>query len=164
MKRIFAVILAVLMIGALLAACGDSTVKATVAKKYDDGFAKAYADKATTNDDGDTVYEFTEEKYEEYLHDHKNSVDSEINDEVVANHSKDFGQYVYINTEKNAVVIGINPGEYDESYAKAEAPAYAETAFAYFQGLSTPVSTITVIYCNANDQDDIYGSFEFTAA
>lgn len=163
MKRFVAVILAVLMIGALLAACGDSTVTAKVEAKYDDGFAKGYADKVTTDEDGAVIYEFTSEKYEDYIYEHKNSVADDINDQVVANHSKDFGQYTYINTEKQAVIIGLNAGEYDESYAKAEAPSYAETAFLYFKNLETPVSTIKVIYCNANDQDEIYGSFEFTA-
>ena len=163
MKRLFALILAVLMICALFAGCGKSTVKATVDSKYDDGFAKEYADKTTTDDSGSITYEFTGDKYDEYVYDHKNNVANTIKEDVVANHSAEFGQYVYINTDSNSVIIGLNPGEYEESYAKAEAPAYAEKGFVYFQNLEKPVSSIKVVYCNANDQSEVYGSFEFSA-
>jgi len=162
MKRFVALILAVLMIGALLAACGSATVTTTVSAKYDDGYAKQYADKTSTDKDGNIVYVFSQEQYDEFVSRHKGSVTNGIKEDITSTHGKAFGQYAYINDDKQAFIIGLNPGEYDESYAKEEAPAYAEKAFAYFQNLEKPVSSIKVIFCNANDQDEIYGSFTFT--
>lgn len=163
MKRFVAVILAVMMIGALLAACGSSTVTTTVSSKYDDGYAKQYADKTSTDKDGNNVYVFSKEQYEEFVSKHRYDVADDIKSDIASAHGTTFGQFAYINDEKQAFIIGLNPGEYDESYAKDEAFAYAAKAFAYFQNLEKPVSFIKVIFCNANNQDEVYGSFEFNA-
>lgn len=168
MKRIVALILAVLMIGAVLAACGDNkdsnrTVKTTVSQKYDDGVAKKFADKVSTDDAGNTTYEFTGKKYEEYVEDHAKSVSGEISSEVAKEQGADFGQYSLIKPEEGTVLIGVNPGKYNAAEAQAAASVYAQSAFKVFQGMENPVSTIKVVYCNANDQKEIYGTFEVSA-
>lgn len=172
MKRTIALLLAVLMIGALLVACGNSKssdesgsttpeiVKTVVNKDYDDGYAKEYAKSVTTDDAGNTTYEFTGTKYESFVENHKNVVSNEIEDQVVEKHGKGFGQYAYVNVDEKAVFIGLNDGEYDESFAKEEAPIYAKSAFKVFQNLENPVSVIRVIYCKAGDQTSHYGEFE----
>lgn len=162
MKKIFAVILAILMIGALLAACGSKTVKTTVSKTYDDGYAKDFANTAKTDDNGNTTYEFTDEKYDDYIYRHNNVVSQEISKEIVARHGSTFGQFVRLDGEKNAVVIGLNPGEYDASIAAEEAPVLGAKAWPYFQSLEKPVSSISVLYVNANNQDEVYGSFDIS--
>ena len=164
MKRIIAVILAVLMIAALLAACGDSkdtdrTVKTTVSQTYDDGYAKDFAKSTNTDDSGNTVYEFTGEKYDDYIYRHNNVISQDIAADVTAKYGNDYGQYVLLSAEKKAVIIGVNPGKYVAADAEADAPAFASKAWAYFQSLETPVSTVSVIFCNANNQDEVYGTF-----
>ena len=166
MKRIFAMILAVVMTASLLCACGEKkpeTVSTSVKADYDDGYASRYAQTVTKDDSGNTVYEFTQSQYDAYTHDHRNTVSAEIRDKIVENHSKDYGEFVYINAEKKAVMIGIHKDEYDAETAAKEAPAAAEKGFAYFQNLLEPVDSIRVIYCDAGDQSVEYGSFEFTA-
>lgn len=168
MKRLMALLLAVLMIGAVLAACGDSkdenrTVKTSVSEKYDDGYAKKYADNVSKDDDGNTSYEFTGKKYDEYVTDHANDVSKEITSEVKDDMGVDFGQYTQVRPNEKAVIIGVNPGKYDAAKAEAAAPSYAESAFKVFMALEEPVSTITVKYVNANNQDEVYGTFEVTA-
>ena len=168
MKRIIALVLAVLMIGAVLVACGDSkdenrTVKVSVSQKYDDGYAKQYADSVSKDDDGNTSYEFTGKKYDEYVTDHANDVTKEVTKDVREDMGADFGQWTQIRPAEKAVVIGVNPGKYDEAKAKAAASSYAETAFKVFMSLEEPVSTITVKYVNCNNQDEVYGSFDFSA-
>ena len=170
MKRIIALILAVLMIGAVLAACGDSkdenrTVKTSVSQKYDDGYAKNYvdSDKIKTDNDGNTTYEFTGKKYDEYVTDHSNVVSGEISSVIKNDMGEDFGQYSYVSVEKKAVIIGVNPGKYDAAKAEAAAGSYAESAFKVFMALENPVSTIKVLYVNANNQDEVYGTFEKSA-
>ena len=168
MKRLFALLLAVLMIGAVLAACGDSkdsgsTVKTVVSKQYDDGYAKDYASKTTTDENGNTTYEFSSEKYDEYLTDHSNVVAREITSDVKEQMGEDYGQYSYIKVSEKAVIIGVNPGKYDAAKAEAAAPSYAASAFKVFQSIEEPVSTITVKYVNANDQSEVYGTFEVSA-
>ena len=168
MKRIIAALLAVMMVCALLAACGDGddpnrTVKTTVESKYDEGFAKNYARSVETDDNGNTTYEFSGSKYDEFVYDYRNNVAKDISSEIASKHESTYGQYAYINIDRKAVIVGLNPGEYDAATAEAEAPSYAESAFKVFQNLETPESTISVIFCNANDQNEVYGSFEFTA-
>ena len=170
MKRIFAFALIIAMIAALLCACGDSgktstggTVTTTVNAKYDDGYATNYASKTSTDENGNKVYEFSGNKYDEYKENHKNTVSNDIQQQYVSNHDKNYGQYVYINEDKKAVIVGLNDGEYDEATAAEEAKTAAEYGFKYFQNLQQPVSSIKVIYCNAGNQDQIYGSFDFTA-
>ena len=164
MKRFIALILAVMMIAALLCACGDSsdpnrTVKTTVSAKYDDGFAKGYATSTSTDANGNTTYEFTGEKYNDFVRDYNNTVSETIKEDIVKNHDSSFGQFAYINVEKGGVIIGLNPGEYDAAYAEAEAPAYAGSAFSFFQSIENPASSVKVIYCNANNQEEVYGEF-----
>ena len=168
MKRIIAIIMAVLMLSALLAACGDNSdpnrkVTTTVSTKYDDGFAKSYANSVKTDSDGNTTYEFTGEKYDEFTYDYKNNLAKSISEEVASRHESTYGEYAYINTEKKAVIIGLNPGEYDEEVCKSEAPTYAEYGFYFFKNLEQPVSSIKVQFVNANNQDEVYGSFDFNA-
>ena len=162
MKRIIAAVLAVLMVCVLFAAC-ERTVKTTVDPKYDDGFAKSYAKSVNTDSEGKTTYEFNGDKYDEFVYDYRNTVAKDITGDIASKHESGYGQYAYVNVDKKAVIIGLNPGEYDAAEAEAEAPAQAERAFKVFQNLENPVSTIKVLYVNANDQEDIYGSFEFTA-
>jgi len=179
MKRFFALILAVLMIAALFCACGEKTktdsgsgdnstvseaaeeVKTTVDAKYDKGFAEQYAKSVTTDDSGNKVYEFDGEAYKNYTHDYNNTISAEITNDVAENHDVSFGQYCYINEERQAVIIGVNPGKYDAASAEKEASSIAQSAFPYFQGLAEPVDTIKVLYTNANDQNEVYGEFEF---
>jgi len=175
MKRLFAIILAVLVITAALAACGSGNsdsgstpdpnreVKTSVSQKYNDDFAKNYAKSTTTDDKGNVSYEFIGSQYDEYIEAHKKSLAIDLEKDISSKHDEKFGQYAYINIEQKAVIIGVNPGQYDEASAKAEAAGYAEYGFKYFMSLENPVNTISVIYANANDQSDVYGSFEFTA-
>ena len=162
MKRTFALLLAILMLAATLAACGSKTVKTTIDAKYDDGFAKSYADSTSVDSDGNTTYEFTEEQYEQFTNDYRNSVSSDITGDIADTHEEAYGEFAYISEEKKAVIVGVHTDEYDEETAKAEAAIAAENAFRYFQSISNPVSTISVIYCNANNQDEVFGTFEFT--
>lgn len=168
MKRFIALALAVLMVAAFLCACGEEgsssePVTTTVNAKYDDGAAKNYAKSTTTDENGNTVYEFEAGKYEEFIQDYQNQLGGEISADIASGHEEPYGQYAYVNPEKKAVIVGLNEGDYDEATAKAEAEKAAEYGFKYFQNLKEPVNTISVIFCNANNQDEVYGSFEFTA-
>ena len=169
MKRIFALILAAAMLTALFCACGNDsgktggTVTTTVKAKYDDGYAKQYADSTKTDENGNTVYEFSGDKYDNYLKSHNNTVSKNIQQEIGAKHDKSYGEFVYLDNDRKAVVVGIHEGKFDEKVAKEEAKSAAEDGFKYFQSLQTPVDTISVIYCNANDQSQVFGTFEFTA-
>lgn len=170
MKRIFALLLAVMMIAALLCACGGSStgdVKTTVPSKYDDGYANSYSKSNSTDNDGNKVYEFTDDKYEDYTKDHKNSLGSDLMKELGTLHESTgdeaYGEYAYINEDKKAVIVGVHTDKYDEATAKEESAMAAEYGFKYFQNLKEPVDTIQVIYCDANNQDTVLGSFEFTA-
>ena len=71
MKRIIAIVLTALVLTALLCACGqkNAVVTTSVAEKYDDGYAKAFADSSSQSEDGKTVYQFNQEKYDDYRHD-----------------------------------------------------------------------------------------------
>ncbi len=165
MKRIIAIVLTALVLTALLCACGqkNAVVTTSVAEKYDDGYAKAFADSSSQSEDGKTVYQFNEEKYEDYRHDHNNVLSSDMSKQVAKTHGSDYGEYVYINEDKQAVIVGVHTEKYKEDEAKAEAPELAEYGFKYFQNLQNPVNTIKVIYANANNQSEELGVFEFTA-
>ena len=162
MKRTFALLLAVLMLAATLVACGSKTVTSTIDAKYDDGFAESYASSTSVDDNGNKTYEFTDEQYEKFTYDYRNSISSDITSEIAESHDEAYGEYAYINEEKKAVIVGVHADEYDESVASVEAAMAAEDAFRYFQSISNPVSTISVIYCNANNQDEVYGTFSFS--
>nr|WP_316614537.1 hypothetical protein [uncultured Ruminococcus sp.] len=169
MKRIFAFILAVAAIAAVLCACGKSgAVKTTVPSKYDDGYASSYA-KSTSTDGDKKVYEFTDDQYKQYTNNHKNSLGADIQKEIGALHESSgdqkskYGEYAYINEEKKAVIVGVHTDQYDEATAKKESEIAAEYGFKYFQNIKDPVDTISVIYCDANNQDTVFGTFEYTA-
>ena len=164
MKRFIALALAVLMIGVFLCACGGSSgVKTTVSEKYDDGYAANYASSTSKDENGNVVYEFSGDQYDSYVKDHKNALGADIQDEIASQHKEAYGEFAYINEEKQAVIVGVHQDEYDEETAKADAEAAAEYGFKYFQNLQTPVNTIHVIYCDANNQDVVFGSFDYTA-
>ena len=174
MKRLFAIILAVAMICALLCACGGNSgsangkVTTTVNSKYDDGYASSYA-KSASNDGDKKVYEFTDEQYKEYTNNHKNTLGKDLQKEIGALHESSgdqktpYGEYAYINEEKKAAIVGVHTDQYDEATAKEESKIAAEYGFKYFQNIKDPVDTIKVIYCDANNQDTVFGTFEFTA-
>ncbi len=183
MKRILALTLSVLMIAALFCACGGKTktesaagdkkdaaeattavaekVVTTIDAKDDSGFAEKYAKSVTTDENGYKVYEFDGNAYENYTRDYNNTISNQMTSELSKAHDNTYGQFCYINDEKKAVVVGLNPGQYDEKVASKEAATLAKDAFPYFKGLAEKVDTISVIYCNANDQSDVYGSFDF---
>ena len=174
MKRIIALALAVLMVAALFCACGEKKktestntntvkeVKTTVDKKYDEGFAEKYAKKVETDADGNKTYEFDGQSYDTYTHDYNNQISAGVSNDLAQDHDTSYGQFCYINDEKQAFIVGLNPGQYDEAVASEEAKKLAEKATPYFMGLEEPVKTFKVIYCNANNQEEVYGTFEFT--
>ncbi len=165
MKRIFAIALVIVTVAALLCACGQKSgnVQTTVSGKYDDNFASSYASSVKTDNNGNKVYEFSSSQYDTYTQNHKNSLGADLQEEIAKNHEGKFGEYAYINDEKKAVIIGIHEDEYDETSAKTESAAAAEYGFKYFQNLQTPVDSIKVLYVDANDQNKIYGSFDYSA-
>ena len=163
MKRLFALLLTAAVFCALLCACGKKNVTTAVSSKYDDGYAARYASSSSKDDNGNTVYEFSGDQYEDYLTNHKNTLGAEIQKDISEQHEEKYGEYAYINEEKQAVIIGVHQEEYNEETAKKEAASAAEYGFKYFQNLQSPVSSIKVIYCNANNQEEVYGSFDFTA-
>lgn len=165
MKRFFALTLVILTLTALLCACGDKepdTIQTTVASEYDDGYAAKYASSTSTDNDGNTVYEFEDDQYEQYIVNHKNTLGLELQKEIAANHEEGFGEYAYINVEKQAVIIGIHEGKYDEESAKTESASAAEYGFKYFQNTKSPINTIKVLYVDAGDQERIYGAFDYS--
>ena len=137
MKRIIAIVLTALVLTALLCACGQKNAVVTTS--------------------------VAEKKYDDYRHDHNNVLSSDMSKEVAKTHGSDYGEYVYINEDKQAVIVGVHTEKYKEDEAKAEAPDLAEYGFKYFQNLQNPVNTIKVIYANANNQSEELGVFEFTA-
>ena len=165
MKRLFAIALVIAVIAALLCACSNSSsgnVQTKVSGKYSDSYADSYASSVKTDDSGNKIYEFSSSQYESYTQNHKNSLGVELQKEISKNHDEKYGEYAYINDEKKAVIIGIHEDEYDESSAKTESAAAAEYGFRYFQNLQTPVDSIKVLYVDANDQNKIFGSFDYS--
>lgn len=165
MKRFFALMLAILALAAFLCACGDKepdTVQTAVASEYDDGYAAKFASSTSTDSDGNVVYEFEDEQYEQYIVNHKNTLGVQLQKEIAANHEEGFGEYAYINVEKQAVIVGIHEGEYDEESAKTESASISKYGFQYFQNLKTPINAIKVLYVDAGDQEKIYGAFDYS--
>lgn len=166
MKRIIAIALVALMLAATLCACGakkeQATVTTKVAAEYDDGYAKTFAESSSKDSDGNTVYEFNESQYEDYTKEHNNVLSGDMSKELVKEHGSEYGEFVYINEEKKAVIVGIHKDQYDEKVAKEESESLAQYGFKYFQNLKTPVDSIRVIYANANNQNEEFGSFDFS--
>lgn len=162
MKRVIALTLAVMLIAALLCACGDKNITTTVNPAYDDGFAAKYATGTSTDDNGNNVYEFTADNYATYTREHNSSLSTDMEQYVIAQHDETFGEYIYINEEKKAVYVGIHADEYDAASAQKEADNLADYGWKYFQSIENPVSEISVIYCNAGDQTEEYGRFDYT--
>ena len=172
MKRIITVLLAVLMVGAFLCACGKDkkeNVTTKVSAKYDDGYASKYADSSSTDKDGNVTYQFSGDQYDKYRESHKNSLGVDIQKDIAQQHKGTddevvkYGEYAYINEDKQAVIVGVHDYEYDKATAEKESAIAAEYGFKYFQNLKDPVDTIKVIYCNCNDQNDVYDTFEYSA-
>lgn len=141
----------------------DDTVRVTVSQLYDDGLAKNYAKSVSTDLAGNTVYEFTEEKYEDFVFEHAKRVGNEIISKAAEIWGPDCQysyQYVYIKTNENSVIIGVNLGEYNADAAQDAVPRVAEIAFKFFKSVEQPPEEIRIIYCNANDQSDVFGTFE----
>lgn len=164
MKRFFALALVIVTLAALLCACGDKSdpVQTIVSSKYDDGYAAKYASSTVTDNDGNKVYEFSDDQYEQYIQNHKNTLGVDIQKEIAGRHEGNYGEYAYINVEKKAVIIGIHEGEYDEEIAKTESAAVAEYGFKYFQNLETTVNDIKVLYVDAGNQEKIFASFDYS--
>ncbi len=134
--------------------------------RYDDGFAAQYASSMSRNTDGDAVYSFTAERYSEYTKQHLNALSKDLVKAINDRHKSDpkpYGEYAYINNEKNAIIIGVYSDTYDGAKAKEEAAVAAEYGFKYFQNLHDPVDTIQVLYVEPNDMDNIIGSFSCVA-
>lgn len=172
MKRFLLVLAAILMIGAVLCGCGkksDGNVQTKVSAKYDDSLAKKYATSSSTNDKGEVVYEFTEENYKKYTEQHNNTLSKDMQAEIASQHkgtddeAVKYGEYAYINEEKKAVIVGVHDYEYDEAVAKQESEVAAKYGFKYFQNIKDPVDTIKVLYVDCNNQETVFGSFEYTA-
>lgn len=169
MKRLFALLTVVAVLAALLCACGENSssaeVTTSVKSEYKDDLATQFADKITTDDNGNTVYEFSDEQYKRYTDQHNNTLSAQLTKIVAKNHPNGFGEFVYMDEEKKAVLIGTHKDLYDEKIAQEEAPEIAEFGFKFFQNLKTPVDTIRVVYIEANDptHNTEYGSFEFSA-
>lgn len=172
MKRFFAIALTIMMISALLCACGSnngSTVNSnepittTVAEKYDDGYAERFATSVSTDENGNKVYEFTGTQYKDFISSYEKDLVHEITQILIDHHDKAYGEYVYIKEDAQSIMIGIHGSEYDEATAADEAAEIAEYGFKYFQNVQNPSATVKVVYCDANDQNKVYGSFEFTA-
>lgn len=161
MKKIIAISLAVMLAAALLCACGETTIKSTISAEYDDGFAASYATSTSTDQNGNTTYEFTEEKYESFVYDYKNSLDSGLESEIAGRHDEPYGQYIYMDEEANAIYVGLNEGDYDEAIAEEEAAIVAEGGYKFFGSLETPPKSFSVVFCNAGNRDIVYGTYEF---
>ena len=171
MKKLIAIALVIVAVAALFCACGEEgetkttgPVTTTVKAQYDDGYASNYASNTTTDDDGNRVYEFSGEQYDAYVENHRNTISSEIQRAFVDNHDKKYGEYAYIKDDANSIIVGLHDGEYDAEIAEKDAEKAAQLGFKYFQSLQKPVDTIKVVYCNAGDQNSIYGSFDYTLA
>ncbi len=163
MKRSLTVLTAVMLLAVLLCACGKKNITTSVAPAYDDGVAADYAEKVATDENGNQTYEFTPDQYEEYTRVHNNTISADMEQEVAGKHDEPYGEYIYINEEKQAVYVGIHADEYDPDTAQAEAASLADQAWKYFKSIENPVSKISVIYCNAGDQSEEYARFDFTA-
>lgn len=161
MKRIVSLVVIVLMFAFLLTGCGN--VKNTIAKEYDDGFAKSYAVNVTTDDDGNTSYEFTEEKYKEFLEDYDKKVRDELVDtKIVLQNS---GQFMYFDSNGKELYLGIKPEYYEkkgEAALKKEAQKVGEYALKYTLSNKGSGDKITVVYLNANTSQE-YFRVEVTA-
>ena len=170
MRKIFAVLMLVGMLAALLCACGEenntpASVSTTVNAKYEDNVAKRFADSFETDGNDNTTYEFTGEQYNRYTAEHNNILSADMMEIVSKNHPKGTVEFVTIEEDKKAVLVGTHEGMYDSKIAEEEAPVLAEYGFKYFQNLQTPINDIRVVYIEANDPSHTteFASFEYSA-
>lgn len=170
MRRVFAVLMLIGILAALLCACGEdnntpATVTTTVQTKYEDNVAKRFADTFNIEDDGTTVYEFTGDQYNRYTAEHNNILSADMMEIVSKNHPKGSVEFVTIEEDKKAVLVGTHEGKYDAKIAEEEAPTLAEYGFKYFQNLQDPIDSIRVVYIEANDPSHTteFASFEYSA-
>ena len=163
MKRFLLLMLAVVMAAAVLCACGENkkAVKTTVEAAYDDGYAADYASGSSKDSDGNTVYEFDEEGYNNFIRDYNNTLSRQMTEQVSAQHEEKYGEYIYINVEKNAVIVGVHPEEFDQDTAQAEADSIADYGRKYFKNVENPSDSFSVIYCDANDQSKELAVFDY---
>lgn len=151
MKKIICTATAVMMLALLLTGC---KVKTSVESKYVDDFASNYAE-AQVDENGNTVYEFeNEDRYEAFVHDYFEVVKEESRLEI-----KSSGQYSYYNPEITEIVVGITAEAYEElgeEALKVEAQAVGEAAMKYQMNTKNPKGKITVIYRDANTNEDYF--------
>lgn len=161
MKKIVAIVLVVLCIGALLCACGDGPVKTSVNPGYDDGFAKSYANDYSTDKDGNIQYQFSKEKYDKFIRDYNDKVRTECAD-ILGEKS---AQYQYLSDDGKEYNVGIIPEHYQEigeEVAKKQAEAMGQILLKYSQSTEKPVDTIKVTFKNANT-GEVYFSIDCKA-
>ena len=163
MKRLFAFALLIAVLCTFLCACGKSdSITAVVDSKYDDGYAVRFAKSTTTDSNGNKVYEFESEQYDKYIDEHGRVLSSDIMKDIASQHKETYGEFAYIDDAKKAVIVGVHEDQYDEKVAKAESASIVDYAFKYFQSLQTPVDAIKVIYCEANNQEIVYGTCDYS--
>lgn len=155
MKRIFALLLAVLMVATVLCACGEQkSVKTTVDSKYVDDFAKSYADKVETDADGKTSYEFSKDNYDRFLSDFNGEVRKEAGEII-----KTYGQYTFLSKDGKTFEVGIMPEGYEkatEAELKAEAENAGKAILKYQMNTENPEGKLTVVYKNCNTGEEYF--------
>lgn len=151
MRKIFAIVAAVLLIAAVLCGCGNKTVTTSVDAKYVDDFAKNYASDVKADDNGNVSYEFTPEKYEEFISDYNRVVRDESLEDLNTGH-----QYVYLSQDGAELSVGVKPDEYDEDTCRAEAEQMGKDVMKYNMNVENPTGKISVTFENANTGDEYF--------
>lgn len=161
MKKLLALVVAVLLASLVLTSCGGN-VKTTVDSKYDDGFAKKYASSVTQDSNGNNVYAFSDdEQYKSFL--------SDYNVELSDGTHKELGytnaQYVFISKDGTEMEVGVEPGHVEElglDGAKKEAEKIGKENLKYNMNTQNPTGKISVKYKDAYSGED-YFTIEVTA-
>lgn len=161
MKKIVALILIVLLAATLLTACGN--VKTTVNSKYDDGFAKDYCSDVKTDADGNKSYEFTSEKYKEFIKDYNNYVADDAKQNY---YDTTAGNYLILSEDGTVCRVGIAQSHFDElgmDGCKAEAEGLGKRLIKYNMNTKNPTGKMTVIYEKDNGTKEEYLRVEVSA-